>query len=78
MIGGKAGFVGHIEICDNVIITAATNVSKSITEPGLYSGYRAMKQKQELKKEALIRQLDTMIKRIENMAKRIDEIEKKL
>ena len=57
MIGGKVGIVGHIEICDEVIITAATNVSKSITKPGIYSGYRAQPQKQELKQEAMIRNL---------------------
>jgi UDP-3-O-[3-hydroxymyristoyl] glucosamine N-acyltransferase len=55
MIGGKVGIVGHIEICDNVIITAATNVSKSITVPGMYSGYRAQPQMQELKQEAYLR-----------------------
>lgn len=57
MIGGKVGIVGHIEICDDVIITAATNVSKSILQPGVYSGYRALPQKEELKKEAFIRKL---------------------
>jgi UDP-3-O-[3-hydroxymyristoyl] glucosamine N-acyltransferase len=57
MIGGKVGIVGHIEICDNVIITAATNVSKSITKPGTYSGYRAQPQMDELKQEAVIRNL---------------------
>ncbi len=57
MIGGKVGIVGHIEICDGVIITAATNVSKSITEPGMYSGYRAQPMKEELRREATIRRL---------------------
>lgn len=57
MIGGKVGIVGHIEICDDVILTAATNVSKSITKPGIYSGYRAQPQKDELKQEALVRAL---------------------
>jgi UDP-3-O-[3-hydroxymyristoyl] glucosamine N-acyltransferase len=57
MIGGKVGIVGHIEICDEVILTAATNVSKSITKPGVYSGYRAMPQMQELRREAIIRSL---------------------
>lgn len=57
MIGGKVGIVGHIEVCDGVIITAATNVSKSITKPGLYSGYRAQPQMQELRQEAIIRNL---------------------
>jgi UDP-3-O-[3-hydroxymyristoyl] glucosamine N-acyltransferase len=57
MIGGKVGIVGHIEICDEVILTAATNVSKSITKPGVYSGYRAMPQMHELRREAIIRSL---------------------
>jgi UDP-3-O-[3-hydroxymyristoyl] glucosamine N-acyltransferase len=57
MIGGKVGIVGHIEVCDGVILTAATNVSKSITKPGIYSGYRAQPQMQELKQEATIRRL---------------------
>lgn len=57
MIGGKVGIVGHIEVCDNVILTAATNVSKSITVPGMYSGYRAQPQMQELRQEAMIRNL---------------------
>lgn len=57
LIGGKVGIVGHIQICDDVILTAATNVSKSITRPGIYSGYRAQPQMQELKQEAAIRNL---------------------
>jgi UDP-3-O-[3-hydroxymyristoyl] glucosamine N-acyltransferase len=57
MIGGKVGIVGHIEICDNVIITAASNVSKSILSPGVYSGYRAQPQRDELKYEAALREL---------------------
>jgi UDP-3-O-[3-hydroxymyristoyl] glucosamine N-acyltransferase len=57
MIGGKVGIVGHITIADGVILTAATNVSKSITKPGLYSGYRAQPQMNELRQEAVIRSL---------------------
>jgi UDP-3-O-[3-hydroxymyristoyl] glucosamine N-acyltransferase len=71
MIGGKVGIVGHIEICDGVIITAAANVSKSITKPGIYSGYRAQPQKEELKQQAILRD-------IENLKKRLEEIRKKL
>ena len=69
MIGGKVGIVGHIEICDNVIITAATNVSKSINKPGIYSGYRALPQMQELKKEALIKNLEQFKKIIYELEK---------
>ncbi len=57
LIGGKVGIVGHIIICDNVILTAATNVSKSITKPGTYSGYRSQPMPQELRREATIRNL---------------------
>jgi UDP-3-O-[3-hydroxymyristoyl] glucosamine N-acyltransferase len=37
MIGGMAGFVGHISICDEVSITGLSLVSHSITRPGVYS-----------------------------------------
>jgi len=57
MLGGKVGVVGHITICDDVIITAASNVSKSITKPGIYSGYRAQPQMDELKHEAVLRKI---------------------
>ena len=58
MIGGKVGIVGHITIADGVILTAATNVSKSITESGMYSGYRAQPMRAELRQEAAIRSLN--------------------
>lgn len=62
MIGGKVGIVGHITVCDNVILTAATNVSKSITEPGMYSGYRSQPMRAELRQEAAIRNLNKKVK----------------
>jgi UDP-3-O-[3-hydroxymyristoyl] glucosamine N-acyltransferase len=71
MIGGKVGIVGHIEICDDVIITAASNVSKSITQPGTYSGYRAQPQKDELKQQAIL-------KNIESLKNQITELQNKL
>jgi UDP-3-O-[3-hydroxymyristoyl] glucosamine N-acyltransferase len=38
MIGGAAGIAGHLEIADDVVITAGTNVTHSIPQPGMYSG----------------------------------------
>jgi UDP-3-O-[3-hydroxymyristoyl] glucosamine N-acyltransferase len=58
MIGGQAGIVGHLTICDDVIIGAAVGVSKSITKPGMYLGYRAKPFKEELKQEASIKYID--------------------
>ena len=37
-IAGAANFVGHITVCDNVHVTGATVITRSITTPGVYSG----------------------------------------
>ena len=37
MFGGQSGVVGHIRICDDVVIGGATMVSKDIREPGFYA-----------------------------------------
>lgn len=55
MIGGQSGIVGHITICDDAIIGASVGVSKSISKPGLYTGYRAKPHKEDLKQEAFIK-----------------------
>ena len=36
-IAGQVGINGHIDICDGVMLTGMTMVTKSITEPGAYS-----------------------------------------
>ena len=36
-IGGQAGIIGHLEIADDVVISAGTLVSKSITRAGVYT-----------------------------------------
>lgn len=38
ILGGQVGIIGHITIGDRVILAARSAVSKSITEPGIYSG----------------------------------------
>ncbi|MFZ1320607.1 MAG: UDP-3-O-(3-hydroxymyristoyl)glucosamine N-acyltransferase [Ignavibacteria bacterium] len=67
MIGGQAGIVGHLEICDDVIIGAAVGVSKSITVPGIYTGYRFRPYREDLKIEARIRNLDKLEERIKKL-----------
>jgi UDP-3-O-[3-hydroxymyristoyl] glucosamine N-acyltransferase len=74
MMGGKSSAVGHISICDDAIIGAGVNVSKSITTPGLYLGYRARPAKEELRKEAGINKifiLENKIKELESIIKEI-------
>lgn len=55
---GQTGIVGHLTICDDVIIGASVGVSKSITKPGLYSGYRAKPNIENLRHEAFLKSLE--------------------
>lgn len=56
-IAGQVGVVGYVETASNVILGAQSGVSKSITQPGVYSGSPAMDLKQRLKQEAVIRRI---------------------
>ncbi|HVN98411.1 MAG TPA: UDP-3-O-(3-hydroxymyristoyl)glucosamine N-acyltransferase [Steroidobacteraceae bacterium] len=38
MIAGAVGIVGHLDICDDVVVTGMSMVSHSISTPGVYSG----------------------------------------
>lgn len=38
MFAGHSGTVGHITVCDDVIVNGKTMVTKDITEPGAYAG----------------------------------------
>lgn len=67
MIGGQAGIVGHLTICDDVIIGASVGVSKSISKPGMYTGYRAKPFKEELKQEASIKYIEQLREEIKQL-----------
>jgi len=38
MIGGMVGIVGHLNICDDVIVNAKSTIDKDIKIPGMYTG----------------------------------------
>jgi len=38
MIGGMVGIVGHLNICDDVIVNAKSTIDKDIKTPGMYTG----------------------------------------
>jgi UDP-3-O-[3-hydroxymyristoyl] glucosamine N-acyltransferase len=70
--GGAAMINGHIEIVDNVHITAATMVPNSITEPGRYTGYFPVTRNAEWERNAvLVRNLTTMRDKIRALEKAI-------
>jgi UDP-3-O-[3-hydroxymyristoyl] glucosamine N-acyltransferase len=37
MIAGGCGLAGHLEICDDVVLTGMSMVAHSVTKPGIYT-----------------------------------------
>ncbi len=68
LIGGNAGVNGHISVCDGVVITGMTMVTKTITKPGMYSSGRGLlENKQWRRNAARFRQLDKWIKQLQQL-----------
>ncbi|HQD82702.1 MAG TPA: UDP-3-O-(3-hydroxymyristoyl)glucosamine N-acyltransferase [Quisquiliibacterium sp.] len=68
MIGGSAGILGHLEICDDVVISAMSLVTRSITTPGFYSGvYPLMPNADWERSAAVVRQLPALRRRIRQL-----------
>ena len=65
LVGGGAGIVGHLELCDRVVVTAMSLVTHSIREPGEYSsGTPLMDNRGWRKSAARFRQLDALARRV--------------
>jgi UDP-3-O-[3-hydroxymyristoyl] glucosamine N-acyltransferase len=69
MIGGAVGIVGHLEICDDVIVTGMSMVAHSISEPGMYSGGLPATP------APLWRRLAARFRRMERLAARVARLE---
>lgn len=68
MFGGQSGVVGHITICDDVVVGGATMISKDIREPGFYTGsFPAEKDKDWKRKVARFRRLDELARRVRKL-----------
>ena len=68
MVGGAAGFIGHLEVCDGAVVSAMTLVTKSITEPGTYTGSSPMMKHEDWLKNAVhLRRLDQMAAMLKDM-----------
>ncbi len=69
-IGGMSAINGHIDICDQVLITGMSMVTKQITKPGVYSsGIPAQSNKDWHKMNARIRKLDQLAKKVSQLEK---------
>ena len=70
--GGAAMINGHIEIADNVHVTAATMVPNSLTEPGRYTGYFPVGRNAEWERNAvLVRNLSGMREKLRALDKAV-------
>jgi UDP-3-O-[3-hydroxymyristoyl] glucosamine N-acyltransferase len=65
LIGGAAGILGHLELCDRVVVTAMSLVTHSIREPGEYSsGTPIMENRAWRRSAARFKQLDSIARRL--------------
>ncbi len=65
MISGLAGVVGHVNVCDDVILTAQTLITKDIREPGVYSAtFGAEKDKDWKSMVARFRRIEALENRV--------------
>ncbi|HUO82091.1 MAG TPA: UDP-3-O-(3-hydroxymyristoyl)glucosamine N-acyltransferase [Gammaproteobacteria bacterium] len=70
MIGGQVGFVGHLSIADDVVITGRSMVTGSIDRPGTYSGGLPLDEAVRWRRNsARFRQLDEMARRLAQLEK---------
>ncbi len=70
--GGAAMVLGHLTIVDNVHISSGSMVSRSIMEPGQYTGFYPLAKNAEWEKSAaIVRNLGTMREKIRELEKTI-------
>jgi UDP-3-O-[3-hydroxymyristoyl] glucosamine N-acyltransferase len=70
--GGAAMVLGHLTIVDNVHISSASMVSRSILEPGQYTGFYPLAKNADWEKTAVIvRNLDSMRDKLKQLEKTV-------
>lgn len=70
VIAGTCVLNGHINVCDKVQITGFSMVTKSITEPGVYSSGMPVQTNKEWQRNTVrLRQLDKLAERIKQLEK---------
>ena len=70
LFAGQSGAVGHVTICDDVVVSGKAVVSKDITEPGVYAAsFTAEPAKEWSRKVARFRRLGQLIERVNKLEK---------
>ncbi|MDB5902449.1 MAG: UDP-3-O-(3-hydroxymyristoyl) glucosamine N-acyltransferase [Betaproteobacteria bacterium] len=74
-IGGAVGIAGHVSICDRVEISGHTSITKSIDQPGVYSGvYPFEPNRQWRRNAAQVRHLAEFARRIAALEQGLAEL----
>ncbi len=71
MFAGHSGTVGHIKVCDDVVLSGKAMITKDITEPGVYAGSFAAEPIRDWNRQV------ARFRRLENLIRRITKLEKK-
>jgi len=75
MIGGMVGIIGHINICDDVIIGAKSLVNKNIITPGMYTGVMPLMPHKQWQNVSLwLTKLDKIVKYLNIKLKKIKDL----
>ncbi len=70
LFAGQSGAVGHITICDDVVVSGKAVISKDIKEPGVYAAsFMAEPAREWSRKVARFRRLDQLVQRVRNLEK---------
>lgn len=70
LFAGHSGAVGHVNICDDVVVSGKAVISKDITEPGVYAGnFTAEPAREWSRKVARFRRLDQLVDRVRKLEK---------
>jgi UDP-3-O-[3-hydroxymyristoyl] glucosamine N-acyltransferase len=73
-IAGEVGIAGHLTIGDNIHFTGMAMVTRSLSEPGLYSsGIPAMPNGDWRRSVARFRHLDELTKRVKRLEQLLDQ-----
>jgi UDP-3-O-[3-hydroxymyristoyl] glucosamine N-acyltransferase len=69
-MGGKAGVLGHLSVCDDAVISSCTLVTKTISKPGFYTGVYPIQDNAEWEKNAV------SLKRLNALREQVKALEK--
>jgi len=76
--GGGSIVLGHLSIADDVNVSAATLITKSIEQPGTYTGAMTFESHRDwLRNAAHLRHLDAMAEKIRTLEARLEIMERK-